>query len=203
MKIQLKKTQGNSTGDIFHFISTVIDLEWFDNDFANDLDLEYYFGRSGDKKISVLFYKLLEKHGVDLDNPIATDNVLTDLANIIVRKFKDNWNKTHEVYFVESYDPLHNYNMTESENVNTKISTITNDNTYGFNTDNEDGVPKDKNVVTQEGSNNDNKRNMTRSGNIGVTTSQKMLTDELKLRTYNFINKIYEDVDSVLVSSIY
>ena len=44
---------------------------------------------------------------------------------------------------------------------------------------------------------------LTRSGNIGVTTSQQMLESEFKVRQYNFYEMIYKDIDSVLYLSTY
>jgi len=44
---------------------------------------------------------------------------------------------------------------------------------------------------------------LKRSGNIGVTTSQQMLEAELKLRDYNFMESMFEDIDKILCLSIY
>ena len=47
-------------------------------------------------------------------------------------------------------------------------------------------------------------RTLTRSGNIGVTTSQQMLESEMKIRAlYNMTTIIYNDVDSVLTIPLY
>ncbi|WP_407416481.1 hypothetical protein, partial [Methanobrevibacter sp.] len=42
-----------------------------------------------------------------------------------------------------------------------------------------------------------------RFGNIGITTSQQMLQQELEVRKYDFYKMIYKDIDSVLCLSIY
>ena len=44
---------------------------------------------------------------------------------------------------------------------------------------------------------------LTRSGNIGVTTSQQMLESELELRKFRFYDRIFEDVDSILCEKIF
>ena len=44
---------------------------------------------------------------------------------------------------------------------------------------------------------------LTRSGNIGVTTSQQMLQAELDLRVYDFYGSIFADVDKILCESVY
>ena len=45
--------------------------------------------------------------------------------------------------------------------------------------------------------------NHTKSGNIGVTTSQQMLESELELRKYDLLSVVFEDCDSVLCLNIY
>lgn len=44
---------------------------------------------------------------------------------------------------------------------------------------------------------------LTRSGNIGVTTSQQMIESEIELRKQNFFDLIYKDLDKVLTLMIY
>ena len=44
---------------------------------------------------------------------------------------------------------------------------------------------------------------LTRKGNIGVTTSQQMLQAELEVRTYDFFKSVYEDIDKVLTIPVY
>ena len=46
-------------------------------------------------------------------------------------------------------------------------------------------------------------RTLTRSGNIGVTTSQQMIQSEIELWQWNFFESVYADVDSVLTTQIY
>ena len=47
----------------------------------------------------------------------------------------------------------------------------------------------------------DNHRKLTRSGNIGVTTSQQMLQSEIELRQWNFYNMIMNDIDEIMCLS--
>ena len=52
--------------------------------------------------------------------------------------------------------------------------------------------------------NRDVQREHTRSGNIGVTTSQQMLQSEIDLRNnFNIVNMIYRDLDKILTSYIW
>lgn len=46
-------------------------------------------------------------------------------------------------------------------------------------------------------------RELKRSGNIGVTTSQQMIQSERDLWMWNFYDKIFEDIDSLLTLSVW
>ena len=46
-------------------------------------------------------------------------------------------------------------------------------------------------------------RTLTRSGNIGVLTSQAMLSAELDIRTYDFYKSVYDDIDHILTIPVY
>lgn len=46
-------------------------------------------------------------------------------------------------------------------------------------------------------------RDLTRAGNIGVTTSQQMIQSEIDLRRQNFFDIVFADLDSILALPIY
>ena len=48
-----------------------------------------------------------------------------------------------------------------------------------------------------------NERTLTRSGNIGVTTTQQMMQSEIELWQWNFYRSVFKDIDSVLTLKIY
>ena len=48
-----------------------------------------------------------------------------------------------------------------------------------------------------------NNRVLTRSGNIGVTTTQQMMQSEIELWQWNFFESVFKDIDSILTLSIY
>ena len=48
-----------------------------------------------------------------------------------------------------------------------------------------------------------NERELTRSGNIGVTTSQQMLQSEIELRKWVYYQSVFNDIDTILTLSIY
>lgn len=166
---------------------------WLDSTKAETLDMDYYLNHSGDKYISPITYKLYK-------NDETT--YLSKLASLIVLKFSDKWNKLYKAFFEDEYNPIENYSMVEDENVNSKIVNKTNgqNNIYGFNTTDENGVPQDNSNVesSSEGDFDDNHRKLTRSGNIGVTTSQQMLQSEIEIRQWKFYEMIMNDIDEVM-----
>lgn len=48
-----------------------------------------------------------------------------------------------------------------------------------------------------------NERTLTRSGNIGVTSSMQLINQEIELRRWNFFKSVFNDIDNVLTLSIY
>ena len=170
---------------------------WLTSDVAETLDMDYYLNHSGEKYISPITEKLY------LNNP---NTYLDKLASLIVLKYKDKWNKLYEAFFLDEYNPIENYSMIENENVKTKITNATKgkNNIYGFNTTAEDGVPQDNSDVesTTSGEFDDNHKQLTRSGNIGVTTSQQMLQSEINLRQWNFYNDLMNDIDEIMCLAV-
>lgn len=103
-----------------------------------------------------------------------------------------------------------------------KSEVVTENGTYAYNSS--ELSPSDKTVVStdpednvrttvNEGDSDHNKTNSKttykgkeeteRHGNIGVTTTQQMITQELELRKYIYFKEIFEDVDKVLTIDIY
>lgn len=174
-------------------------FEWMSVEDSKTLDLDYYLNH-GQRSISPLYEQLINQQANNQDF-----NALNKLADIIYLKFKDKWNRIYDAYIKSTYNALENYSMTEVEKTNTKVTST--DNTkggsYGFNSDVSVPVNDSNSTSVVEGNGEDNKRELTRSGNIGVTTSQQMLESELQLRKYNFYEELFKDVNSVATLSIY
>lgn len=174
-------------------------FDWMSVEDAKNLDLDYYLNH-GQRSISPLYEQLINQQANNQDF-----NALNKLADIIYLKFKDKWNRIYDAYIKSIYKPLENYSMTEVEKTNTKVTST--DNTkggsYGFNSDVSVPVNDSNSTSVVEGNGEDNKRELTRSGNIGVTTSQQMLESELQLRKYNFYEELFKDVNSIVTLSIY
>lgn len=182
------------------------------------LDIDYVYRWSGNKSISPLVAHALG------DNSAMPDSGYSLLAGVIWAHFGKPWTKMYEA-LIEEYDPLKNYDMTEHEdneiiddaltnvsgsNTNNRTTVNSSHNVYGYNSSSATPSESDSvstGVDTDIDTDYDNTRTidrtLTRSGNIGVTTSQQMLESELNLRAYRFFERVYKDVDSILTLPIY
>ena len=109
------------------------------------------------------------------------------------------WNKIRTALYAQ-YSPIENYNMEEDENVGSKISQAVTQgvSTYGYNSTDPVPTGEGESRTTTTGNYNDNKRKLTRHGNIGVTTNQSMITAELTLRKKKLIDIIINEVAGYL-----
>lgn len=202
-------------------------FEWLSEEIAEYLDNEYYNFHSGDKDISKQYNRLIEKYNEQFSSlttaiQYANDNVI----NVLLHKYANKWNRLYDAINID-YSPLENYDMIQTETpditkektVSTNVTTETKDDVTetainGFNSTN--SVPQGKTTrngsSTVSGNANDNvetetetgTRGLTRHGNIGVTTSQQMLSSEIDIRrNFNFFNEIMDDVDSIISLLVY
>lgn len=176
-----------------------------------DLDLLYYNQHSGEKIVS----SIAEKY----------QNDMKQLAKIILAKFDDKWNHIYEA-LKEEYNPVYNYNMEETlerDLVNSSKGTSTdesssqsssevNEQVYGFNSTEAVDSNKSNGVGSSSYSlSNSNSKDTsykgtektTRKGNIGVTTTQQMIMEEIEMRKHLFYDMIMEDIDLVMTLQIY
>ena len=89
-------------------------------------------------------------------------------------------------------------------------SEISDENPSGkYVTDNDDAEDITTTDAVQDVSNSSHTENdaetttINRAGNIGVTTTQKMIEEERELWVWNFFNQVFEDVDEILSLSVY
>lgn len=200
------------------------------------LDIDYFMNHSGGKFCSPLVKSLLAKGGsyVTEDGKL-TNTAVSVLAGVIVGKFKKNWERLWDTFDVE-YNPIHNYNMTDTRELakgesETKVghgSSVdttehgrgveTKENVAGLNNTNDKGKLADVSTMQESGETtntgtSDRKddavrasnevETTTRSGNIGVTTTQQMITAERDVWMWNYFNQIYKDIDSVIALPFY
>ena len=184
----------DSTAGIFNALESIASgesFEWLEN--SEYLDIMYYVSHSGEKYASRFYLTMLEH-----------EKTIVDIAHIVFTKFSEKWKRVYDAMMME-YNPINNYDMVENEKVNSKItSTIDVDNkTHGFGSTTAAPTDEGSSTTTTEGDAKDNVRELTRSGNIGVTTSAQLLAGELEVRKNLFIEEVMKDIDSIMCLKIY
>lgn len=152
--------------------------------------------------------------------PVLTDDTtiqnLISLWQTFIKEWQHSINKMYEALYSD-YNPLHNYDMVENESVGRKIdktvttptgtTTQTNKSTTFDDTTYRDveEITNSVNMITEvtpnntqtidniEGNfNNAEIRKLSRSGNIGVTTSQQMIESEIEVRKKSITDWLIE-----------
>jgi hypothetical protein len=236
-------------GSIFQF------LPLYGTATPQQMGLAYVLQHSGEKKAGALLTEFCGD-----DDHITTVGKQT-IGGIISTMFKEQWDRIYEAMTMD-YDPLENYNMTETgqdvdkmeygqettqyqqgarsasdvygsqsgtdttgqQQVSTEneISAFNSgsyqddnksDTTNGSRTDSfsreahTDGHTENAYTDSETKTAQDDKTTrdhaLTRSGNIGVTTSQQMLESEYSVRAYRFYEKMFRDIDSVIALNVY
>lgn len=212
MKIkELNQTQKT----IFNNLLALNVIHFITEENVDILNMSYYMEHAPELSISNYYKNMLE-----LEEQEEIDSANEEVAKYISMRFSEKWNRIYDV-LLEEYAPLENYRMTEEETPNitksretkldVKTDTETNNYVSGFNstipqhttkgTSTGDSLTtgaKEENFEIETG-----KRTLTRSGNIGVTTSQQMEESELKLREYDFYLVVFRDIDKILCSLQY
>lgn len=188
--------------------------DFITSDNVENINWDYFGSHSADKYISPIYEKF-----------IATkEQPNSFIADMIYRRFGEKWKKIYDALMTD-YKPLENYSMveertpdlefteTEKHKSTTERETTATSSYKGFNAVEPVTITKTDGSedVTTSGIKADNEKTtthtgsetLTRSGNIGVTTSQQMLESELKIRQFDFYKQVYNDIDSILCLSIY
>ena len=215
---KLKEVITTPTESIFYALQS-FNVPWVEDNINVELDIDYLFNRSGNKITSHLI-----DFFIDSDTGKIESSSMEMLANIIYTKYGGKWIKEYATLSLQ-YNPINNYDMTEqmTNDITTHQFGHTNtrtDNTNettetekaGFNSSTYSPVDKVSTkgnagtVADVETGTNTDTRNyrLTRSGNIGVTTSQQMVESERKLWLWNFFDDVvYPDIDRILTINMY
>lgn len=199
------------------------DVPWLLEISHEPLDL-VYSTRSNEKWVSPLASRYLDDMKIHL-----TSDDLDTIAISIQTIFGLNWKKLWDAVNQE-YNPTDNYNMvtehtetgtiSDDGNVTNSGTTTTNiqydntDSVYGFNSDtsvkSDESGSNTANTVTEGTSQDrDNVRTLDtkdvteKHGNIGVMIYSSMLKAEIDVRKWNFFEKVFADIDSLLTLSVY
>ena len=192
---------------IINILTENYNVPWKDKVDGTILDLDYYGNHSGNKIISPLVEQLIDNTGL-------SDGNMNKLAQLIFSKYGYNWSKLWEATQLE-YNPIHNYDGDEEEILTVKETGTDSvvgqgggqSKTYGFNSIN----AVDADESSTDSSNTETKdlqtettRKFKKGGNLGVTTTQQMMTSEYEYRiNYEFFIAVFKDVDKILVIESY
>lgn len=203
---------------IFHYLNA-LSVPWSDEELKTQLDTVYHGNHSGEKLISPLVSKLL---GEDDSLTIADKEKLAESILLIYGK---QWSKLWDTLSFD-YNPIENYNMVENGsngNTETRNLTTTNTGTVGTVSDGttkvnafnsteavDSNASEDSSTTTNNLTSGDTgtvgnvgSHQLTRSGNIGVTTSQQMIQSERDLWVWSFFEQVFADLDKILTLQIY
>lgn len=206
------------TESIFYALQN-FNVPWVEDDINEELDIDYLFNRSGNKITSALVDFFVNTETGKIDNLS-----MVTLANVLYTKYGAKWIKEYATLSLQ-YNPINNYDMTEQMTNDITTHQFGHTNTRTDNTDEtietekagfnsltyspSDKVSTKGNAGTvadvETGTNTDTRNyRLTRSGNIGVTTSQQMIESERKLWLWDFFdNVIYPDIDRILTINMY
>lgn len=136
---------------IFTFLNS-LDVPWKEKNISQQLNLQYHGNISGKKETSPLIDSLIVENNL-------TENSKIMLAMSIFSIYSNKWNRLYRILSLE-YEPIENYNMTETEkttstneNTDTITTNTTNSNDVtetntGTNTANDSENTTGKNTIT-------------------------------------------------------
>lgn len=195
------------------------------------LDVLYVFQHSGDKYVVPLMKMFLDDDGklTETSLPEAADMALAlwrkkwtalwDVANAEYDPIENYRMEEHEETVPTGTESTTDA-MTGTDTTRTQGTAANNEtanSVYGFNST--DPVPASvssqksdfsagttfghTNTETKTFTNRKDTRDLTRSGNIGVTTSQQMLQSSIELARWNFWLQVFEDLDATFCLDCY
>lgn len=160
------KTQLNESNNIFTAMQSLPDFDStvFGNMTPEELNAEYIYNQSGEKKCSPLLRNAANSNITG----VITSSQLDTFAGLIYHKFKDKWKRLYNTFIVD-YNPIDNYNMTETTHSDSQ-------NGGGINTDS--SITHGLKSVTDNTNTTDTTVTLTHGHNIDtVATDKKTGTD--------------------------
>ena len=178
-------------------------FSWLNESNSQILDYEFYYNHSGEKIVTPIIDSLLEDGKTE-------EEVLTILANIMIVKYADKWNRLYDTFLNTKYDVFNDYKKTSEKNANVNQNVVNSSSgengIYGFNSDTAVGrdTSSSKSTTTQDKSSNTANSTEEINGKIGSNSYQDLARKEIDLRMmYNFIDIFFHDISSELCLSIY
>lgn len=215
---------------IFNALSNIgVDLPWGEAVEADTLDIDYFGNHSGAKEASPLVSILLDDADQLTEQQMETlaRIIWTKFSepwkhlwatNVVEYNPIHNYNMTDQRELTRGESEARAIHVSSVDTTTHGRTSTSKDYVSGLNSTDEIGKFSGRSVseeggttgVTGTGDGKDDsvkaaneRETTTRSGNIGVTTTQQMLTAERDLWVWNYFDRIYKDVDSVLALAIY
>lgn len=183
------------------------------------LDWTYFMQFSGAKPVGHGLREMMRTS----ETESLTDADREKLAKLIYDLYKTKWTRLWDTTIAD-YDPIENYNMVETMDKDTTgsddlthghvvtVAGTRQDNVFGYNDTSATGTPAGSSTTggSDTHSGIDSRAlegtedyTLTRSGNIGTLTTQRMLQEERTLWLWDYFRQIFSDIDSVLCLDIY
>lgn len=155
--------------------------------------------------------------GTDTHTLSGTDTTTNQGTDTVAHSGTDKNENVTENGTSETKNQLYGYNSADPSNDSVSTTTVnqTVTNTETIDTSDKDTVDlsnattygrQDQERIDLSDSttyNNTNTRELSRHGNLGVTTSQQMIESEIALRRHNFFEIVFDDIDRYLTIGIY
>lgn len=169
---------------IFTFLNA-LDVPWKEKNISQQLNLQYHGNISGKKETSPLVDSLIVENNL-------TDNSKTMLAMSIFSIYSNKWSKLYRILSLE-YEPIENYNMTETESTK---STNENTDTITTNTTNSNDVTETNTGTntTNDSENTTGKNTITDSRTV---TENNNVTNNNALYGFNSTSGVNSDSQNV------
>ena len=231
MNDRLIDTYNTEIGGIFSALSA-LEVPWKNDIDGTTLDTEYYYNISGQKSLSPLLrnytpittekmsklanvvYNMFKTNWVKLYNTLSLD--YNPISN-----YEMNETETTKNGRKNTISNTGTHKLDGSGSVNGTTTSKNENNVFGFNSDTSVGDTENTISASNNTTSTDSQtttsnstetetgdetidRTLTRSGNIGVTTSQQMIQSERDLWLWNyFYNVVFKNVDKVLTLETY
>lgn len=98
---------------------------------------------------------------------------------------------------------IYGFNSSSAVGDTDNSSTVSNTRTDNITNTDDTTETETRNLADSRNEIRSDSRTLTRSGNIGVTTSQQMIQSEIELWQWNFFKTVFADIDSVCCLDIY
>ena len=213
---------------IFDRLAELYEVPWGDSAESSVLNYEYFGNRSGGKLVAPIVLNMLGENDSldDIDRDILASIIWTKFKE----PWKHLW-LTNDVTYnpIHNYDMKEKRELAKGESESRVVKDGSVDTTdhgrgsedteyvYGLNSDSagkhsnrtvsqENGetvVTGDRDMKDDSVKAGNEVETTERAGNIGVTTTQAMLSAEREAWKWNFFDQVYRDIDAVLSLPIY